>query len=150
VIPFAVWPQGWSLLDSLYLAASDPMIALGLLIGGILPYLVTAILTILTKWLLFVAIRRCRPNILTLSVVAIAESFCIFAATMSTKWLDIPLFGALAAYAFLAIFPNLLLVPSVNQEGGDLVLTRCLYALFLGLIYPLWGLLVAIGFYVLL
>ncbi len=117
---------------------NNPIIILGLLIGGTLPYLMTALLAATTKWLVFVALLRHRPNILRLCVVALAELFCVFGAITGAVLLnpqDIPRFYALALYPVLATFPNLLLVPSTNHPRGNWVLKKSLYSFALGLIF---------------
>jgi hypothetical protein len=117
---------------------NNPIIVLGLLIGRALPYLMTALLAATTKWLVFVALLRHRPNILRLCVVALAELLCFFGAITGSVLLnrhDIPRFYALALYAAFAIFPNLLLVPSTNHPRGNCVLKKGLYSFALGLIF---------------
>ncbi len=124
----------------LHFDVSNPKIVLGLLIGGILPYLIPAIPAAVTKWLLFALVfrLRARPSVLRLCAVSLAEAFCFFAAVRGALWLNGLIFfrfGTLAICAVLATFPNLLLFTSTNQRSSYRLLKRSLYALATGFIY---------------
>ena len=118
----------------------NPKILLGLWIGAILPYIFVSVLTVITKWLIFRSVlrRMTRPSAVRLCAVSAAESLCAFVATQTAGWLDLEngskLF-AILLYLLLALFVNLLLFPSSNQQGRIGLLKRSLYAVPMGLIY---------------
>jgi len=73
--------------------------------------------------------------------VSVGESFCAFVAGQAASWLywnitDISF--AIPLYLVLAIFANLPLFPSSNQQSRIGLLKRSLYAFLMGLIYFLY------------
>jgi hypothetical protein len=69
--------------------------------------------------------------------VAIAEPICFYAALRISLWLNIKGLAAFVAYGVLALFPNLLLIPSEKQNSGIWAPRRFFWAFVLGLIYLL-------------
>jgi hypothetical protein len=123
-----------------YFDLSNPKILLGLLIGGMTPYVVVAILSLLTKRLLFFRVfKYCQPSFLRLCAVTLAELFCLLIAGIASTRLGSTALPLLI-YAVLAFAANLVLLSSSDRhkESQRSMLRRSLDAFAAGLIYPGW------------
>lgn len=132
---------------------SNPKVFIGLLIGGIIPYLFIAILALITKWLLFSRVFNNihRPSPWRFCSVALLEPFCLIAGAASSEFLAVPRIIAFVVYAILATFPNLLLFSPLDRKDGaaHCLLKRSIYAFGAGLIIlGWWFLIVAVYWYI--
>jgi len=92
--------------------------------------------------LLFLAIAGRGPRVSSLLVVAFAELGCLFLAVVGATWLGIVGFPVACGYVVLAALPNLLLFLPSEQYAGVSPLKKGLAAFALGLLFPLWAILV--------